>query len=125
MRRVPLAADGHTADEGAARCLLTHMHSTPGSPLDRLVTMLARLDDLAHVLLWSAPEHACADASDDDEFDKPTESTMGNCYLGQEIPPRIWSEVVAPAGGTVGARAAARRNGVGSFGAARCSEIRA
>ena len=64
IRRVPLdqLEGGGAPRHDEARRLLTHVHSAPGTALDQLVKLLSRLDDLSHVLLWSAPEHACGAA---------------------------------------------------------------
>ena len=55
VRRTPLRADG-TPRSGEGRLLLTHLHSPPNTPLAKLVSLLARLDDIAHILLWAPPD---------------------------------------------------------------------
>ena len=63
-RRTPLAADG-SPQPSIARRLLTHLHCAPDSPLHQLVALLCRLDDAAHILMWSAVESECNGSSDD------------------------------------------------------------
>ena len=53
IRRVPVEDDGVPRPE-AARRLLNALYAPAGSPLATLVEMLGRLENLAHVLLWSA-----------------------------------------------------------------------
>jgi len=58
VRRIPLATDGEPMDDEARR-LLTHLQDAPGTALGQLISLLSRLDDLAHVLLWSPRERDC------------------------------------------------------------------
>ena len=58
VRRIPLATDGEPIDDEARR-LLTHLQDVPGTALGQLISLLSRLDDLAHVLLWSPRERDC------------------------------------------------------------------
>ena len=52
VRRVPLA--GGAPQPAAATRLLAAMHAPRGGALAKLIALLERVDELSHVLLWSA-----------------------------------------------------------------------
>lgn len=54
VRRVPLSPLGQPLAQ-EARCLISTLTAPIGSGLARLVSLLERVEDLKHVLLWGPP----------------------------------------------------------------------
>ena len=52
VRRVPIGTDGKPRP-GEARRLLATLYARPGSTFAKLVALLARAEDLSHILAWS------------------------------------------------------------------------
>ena len=61
VRRVPIGVDGQPRPDEARRLLAT-LYARPGSALAQLVTLLARAEDLSHILAWSGPGGPGTDA---------------------------------------------------------------
>ena len=62
VRRVPIGADGKPRPDEARRLLAT-LYARPGSTFAQLVALLARAEDLSHILAWSGAGGAGADGS--------------------------------------------------------------
>lgn len=57
IRRVPVSPAGQLLSD-QSRCLLSSLTPPLGSGLARLVSLLERVEDLKHVLLWGPPKSA-------------------------------------------------------------------